>query len=280
MIADGDAKTYKAICDAKPYGPDVEIVKHECMGHVQKRMMNHLKALKQSNPVDSDGRRVRIGGQNWITDVVMKQYQRYYGKAIHSHTNDPEGMKKAVWAIFYHSVSTDTSPQHHFCPEGELPWCKYQCAVWKNVEPLSHNSTIPAEIAPFVKTVFEKLSDNSLMQRCVLGATQNQNESFSRCPRTEFCSMVVVETAVNMAVMAFNSGMKPSATLLQCMGHECNPSILQYLNEMDDKIIYRAEVKDQEAVKQRRRAMSIDRMSLMERQVTEEDVIYGAGDFN
>ena len=49
----------------------------------------------------------------------------------------------------------------------------------KNVEPPSHNSTIPAEIAPFVKTVFEKLSDDSLMQWCVLGATQNQNESFN-----------------------------------------------------------------------------------------------------
>ena len=67
-----DAKTYKAICDGKPYGPGVEIVKHECVGHVQKRMMNHLKALKQSNPVDSDGRRIRIGGWNRITDVVRK----------------------------------------------------------------------------------------------------------------------------------------------------------------------------------------------------------------
>ena len=49
-----------------------------------------------------------------------------------------------------------------------------------------------------------------------------------------------------MAVMVFNSGMKPSATLLQRIGHECNPSSLLYLSEMDDKRIYRAEVKDQE----------------------------------
>ena len=80
VIADGDAKTYMAICDAKPYRPCVEIEKHECVGHVQKRMINHLKALKKSNPVDSDGRHIRIGGRNWITDVVMKHFQRYYGK--------------------------------------------------------------------------------------------------------------------------------------------------------------------------------------------------------
>ena len=71
MIADSDAKTYKAICDVKPYGPGVEIEKHECVGHVQKRMINHLKALKKSNPVDSDSRHVWIGGRNLITNIMM-----------------------------------------------------------------------------------------------------------------------------------------------------------------------------------------------------------------
>ena len=76
VIADGDAKTYKAICDAKLYGPGIEIEKHECLGHVQKRMINHLKPLKMSSPMDSDGRHVRIGRRNRITDVVMMRFQR------------------------------------------------------------------------------------------------------------------------------------------------------------------------------------------------------------
>ena len=83
-----------------------------------------------------------------------------------------------------------------------------------------------------------------------------------------------------MAVMVFNFGVKPFATLLQRMGHECNPSTLQYLSEMNDKRIYWAEVKDQEAVKQRRRVMRIDRVSLMERQVAEEGVTCDTGAFN
>ena len=80
--------------------------------------------------------------------------------------------------------------------------------------------------------------------------------------------------------MVFNLGMKLFATLLQRMGHECKPSTLQYLSEMNNKRIYRAEVKDQEAVKRRRRAMRIDRLALMEQQVAEEGVTYGAGAFN
>ena len=69
----------------------------KCVEHVQKGMINHLKALRWSNTVESGGRHVRIGERNWITDVVMKRFQRYYGKAIHSHSNDEESMKKAVW---------------------------------------------------------------------------------------------------------------------------------------------------------------------------------------
>ena len=122
----------------KPCGPGLEIEKHECVGHVQKRMINHLKTLKKSNPVDSDGRHVKIGGRNRITDVVMKRFQRYYGKAILSHSNDEEDMKKAVWGIIYHTLSTDENPQHHFCPDGEFSWSKYQRAVWKKEASITH----------------------------------------------------------------------------------------------------------------------------------------------
>ena len=43
------------------------------------------------------------------------------------------------------------------------------------------------------------------MQRCVLGATQNQNESFNaliwgRCPKAEFHSAAVVEIATYLAL--------------------------------------------------------------------------------
>ena len=51
---------------------------------------------------------------------------------------------------------------------------------------------------------------------------------------------------MNMAVMVFNSGMKPFATLLQRMVHDCNPKTFQYLCEKDDRRIYQVEMKDQE----------------------------------
>ena len=36
VISDDDAKTVQHLNEVKPYGDDLEIVKHECVGHVQK----------------------------------------------------------------------------------------------------------------------------------------------------------------------------------------------------------------------------------------------------
>lgn len=37
MVSDGDTKTFNALLDLKPYGPDVVIEKAECVNHVAKR---------------------------------------------------------------------------------------------------------------------------------------------------------------------------------------------------------------------------------------------------
>ena len=70
--------------------------------------------------------------------------------------NNVEGVKGAVWAFFYHSLSTDDNPQHQFCPNGERSWCKYQHAVTKSEQPPPHSPTL--DLAQYVKHVFEDLS--------------------------------------------------------------------------------------------------------------------------
>ena len=47
-IGDGDAKTFQAIAEAKPYGSEVQIEKIECVGYIQKRMGTSLRKLKQN----------------------------------------------------------------------------------------------------------------------------------------------------------------------------------------------------------------------------------------
>lgn len=49
QLGDGDSKGFCAVQEVKPYGPDCEITKLECLGQVQKRMGTRLRKIKNEN---------------------------------------------------------------------------------------------------------------------------------------------------------------------------------------------------------------------------------------
>ncbi|KAK7106360.1 hypothetical protein V1264_017625 [Littorina saxatilis] len=119
FIGDGDTSSFKKVFDSKPYG-DVDVQKLECVGHVQKRMGKRLRDVKKNarGKKLSDGK--VLGGRGRLTDTEINKIQAYYGNAIRGNTNNLVGMRSAVWAIFFHKLSTDTKPLHHFCL---IQWC-------------------------------------------------------------------------------------------------------------------------------------------------------------
>lgn len=44
-VGDGDSSSFTRIAKEKPYGPNVDIKKEECIGHVKKRMGTRLRTL-------------------------------------------------------------------------------------------------------------------------------------------------------------------------------------------------------------------------------------------
>ena len=125
-IGDGDTKSFKMVSESKPYCDDVEIVKKECVGHVQKRMGKALRELKKKTGRAKlqDGK--TIGGRGRLTDKEIDQLQIYYGLAIRRNKGNLQQMKREVTAILEHRCSMDENPNHNFCPEGEESWCKFQ----------------------------------------------------------------------------------------------------------------------------------------------------------
>ena len=69
FIGDGDAKSFACLTELKAYGKDVEIIKHECVGHVQKRMVMVLLKLKKSGIEDENDQLVRFKGR--LTDMRL-----------------------------------------------------------------------------------------------------------------------------------------------------------------------------------------------------------------
>ena len=45
VVSDGDSKAYDTVVEEQPYGPDVQIVKEECINHVSKRLGTALRNL-------------------------------------------------------------------------------------------------------------------------------------------------------------------------------------------------------------------------------------------
>ena len=64
---------------------------------------------------------------------------------------------------------------------------------------------LPLDILMKLKPIFEELSDESLLEKCLHGKTQSQNESFNsmiwdRIPKTRYVSLTQLELGVYGAV--------------------------------------------------------------------------------
>ena len=103
---------------------------------------------------------------------------------------------------------------------GAESWYKYQRALALDQAIPSHTPRISSDIAHLVKPVFDDLCNENLLEKCLLGATQNRNESFNnllwaRAPKTEYATRPTIIAAVAQAVLVFNSGSTALLSILK-----------------------------------------------------------------
>ena len=72
--------------------------------------------------------------------------------------------------------------QHAKCPQGEDSWCSYQRAAAKgSVKKFKHDyQPLPEDVLSVIKSIYQDLSSDALLERCVGGSTQNTNESYNQ----------------------------------------------------------------------------------------------------
>lgn len=212
-LGDGDSASYPAVISSQPYGPDFLVEKLECVGHIQKRMGSRLKKLKSKlgKTKLSDGK--TIGGRGRLTDAAISTIQLYYGLAIRRNAGKTENdMKQAIWAEFYHLISSNKEPVHGLCPKDETTWCKYQKAVINKVKyDHDQHTHLPAAVMNEIKPIFRDLAHPDLLKKCLHGGTQNPSESlnsviWSRIPKSTFVLKSTLELGVYEAVTSFNEG--------------------------------------------------------------------------
>ncbi|KYM98778.1 hypothetical protein ALC62_10506 [Cyphomyrmex costatus] len=273
-VSDGDSKTFKDVADAEPY-ENVTITKKECVDHVQKRMGTHLRNLKK--------RTKGLGGKGKLTSKLIDELSIYFGLAIRRNCESVEKMKTAIWATLLHKISTDNHPQHDNCPTGENSWCSWQRAKSSNtLATYTHKPPMSDVVYEAIKPVYEQLTADDLLTRCIGGFTQNSNESFNStvwalAPKTLNSGKKIIDVAVNIASCVFNDGLLSISHIIEVMGMKIGPKSYELCMELDEKRIQKAERSMTEGAKQAR----IDQMSIRkakrQQEIDEEGQLYGAG---
>ena len=278
MLADGDSQAFNAV-----NGMVYAVEKLDCINHAHKRMGTALRNIRKTDKT------VGGRGQGKLTEAKCVTLQNYYRGAIISNLKKgQDAMRDAIWASFFHSISTDDEPHHFRCPPGEDSWCFWQQAIATGEEPLSHvehpsSTYLCKDVAEKLVPVYHRFSSEPLLKRMMHGGTQNQNECFnsmiwSRCPKTMFFGKRRVKSAVSSAVLRFNEG---SVSLLRVMDDLWLPpaqSAVERLSRMDEIKCKRADEAATVHARDQRHQHSLGaRRELLAQAAQEGDQVYGPG---
>ncbi|KAL9982683.1 hypothetical protein ACROYT_G004756 [Oculina patagonica] len=129
------------------------LLKKDCVGHLQKRIGRRLRDLKNAYK----GRKLpdvkTLGGKDRLTDKRIDLFQKTLRESHQKqqkHGRDEE-MKRAIWAILYHSASSEDNPQHQYCPEGETSCCGWQRDQVKRTNDYKHKSPLAPAVVEVIK---------------------------------------------------------------------------------------------------------------------------------
>ena len=154
-------------------------------------------------------------------------------------------MKRNIWEIYVHKLSTDNNPQHGLCPPGKDSWCKFRKAeaVGGSYE---HKNSLPEAVLEEIKSIFRDLSDSALLTKCLHGHTQNPNERFNNCiwvriPKTVFVCLNTLKVGVLDSVVCFNYGSLKRLHVLEKLGINPGCNTTAALQEIDKELLQDSE---------------------------------------
>lgn len=272
-LGDGDSKSFPAVQNTYE---GIEVEKLECIGHVQKRVGSRLRNLKKANK--------GLGGKGKLTDNMIDKLQNYYGIALRSNVVSVNAMKKAIYASLFHVASSAKENWHSHCPDGISSWCQFKKDKAAGTHLYKPGKGLPMNIVLKIKPIFEELSKESLLEKCLHGRTQNANESFNgmvwqRIPKVTYVGLDLFRFGVFDAVAHFNVGWKASVLIFEKLsvipGRYCSKGF----DSLNKKRLVNAAYKSSVGAKKRRKILRGLSKSKGDKIEQKEGVVYEAGAF-
>lgn len=304
-VGDGDSKTFKRLEESEPYGEAVKIKKKACVLHVGKSIYRRGKEAKKNHAkikkaLEAQKKREAIERGEEVpkkkkaqkskqpvvkslkfTEAQLSLLSSYFKKAVLTHPDSVPDMKNAILASLYHKCSTDAKPQHQYCPAGADSWCAYQKAV-ATKQNYNHPPAFDQEIQDLLQPIYEELTDEKLLERCLGANTQNNNESYNSCvwniaPKHKFVGKKTLEIAALSAACIFNEGLSPILKVMEVMGVRIGPEARHFADRANNRRVERAELEATEASKEHRTALRNARILQNDAYEDQEGVVYEAG---
>ena len=136
--------------------------------------------------------------------------------APQNHQNAPGNLK--MDKTWHASVR-----QHQFCPSVSDSWCGWQPVQAGSDEEYVHHNIMQEAAFEVIKPTYISLTNKALLQRCLRGATQSQNEAFyaviwNMLPKQGFVGAEAVGRSAHLAATRFNHGSFTFLAVLRKMG--------------------------------------------------------------
>ena len=163
-------------------------------------------------------------------------------------------------------------------------WCTYQLDIANKTKMHKPTKGLPEEAIKYLKPIFESLSDDSLLLKCLHGKTQNQNESFNgliwrRTLKDRFVKMATFELAVYDAAAHFNIGNLASLLVYDNVNIERGYYTIQGCIVDNNVRIKNAQRQSSDSAKTHRRYQRGRKKSKIDNTKASEGKVYSAGDF-
>ncbi|XP_025158725.1 uncharacterized protein LOC112589479 [Harpegnathos saltator] len=193
-------------------------------------------------------------------------------------------MKKSIMATLYHYCSTDEKPKHGNCPAGADSWCEWrkaeaagQLVNYKHPAPV-----IKSDIEKHLTSIYEDLSNEDLLTRCLGGHTQNSNESFNStvwriAPKHLNSGFKIVQIAAYLATGIFNEDYTAILLTMQLLEINIGQQCKMFVDNYDAQRVTRGERRRSSTTKEARTARRLEQMQRDEFYEEAEGLRYGPG---
>ena len=150
-----------------------------------------------------------------MTYNTIKALQMYYLAAVNRHIGGSwKDLKLDIMSTYFHCTSTDAEHRHSLCSE---KWCFYLQDKKANVQIRPHKNMEAAircgdkDVLKKIHEIYQDLTSQDLLERCLKGRTQNPNESlhsnlWGKCPKNKFCEFDKVLFSAQVTMIEHNFG--------------------------------------------------------------------------